>query len=137
MNKKDLDKFITENRAEIDEFLGPNNPIYTTIILKGQITKEFKDKDRSMDYFGVLMGSGLSLREQNNYLRKLLKELRGISKHTNVKDPLMRFGIDSKLLLGKDKRDFMRTMGLEFIDDFDKCPEADKYCIKGKKCQRS
>ncbi len=108
------DKFITENRAEIDEFLGPNNPVYTAIALKGRVAKEFKDKERSLDYFGVLMNSGMTQIEQNNFLRKLLIELRENTKHVDgSEDPQMRFGLDSKLLLGKDREIFLEIMESE------------------------
>ncbi len=104
----DWNKFINENRAEIDEFLGPNNPTYSAIALKGQIVKHFKDKFRVLDYFGALMKTGLNQKQQNNYLRKLLKELKD-NTHT-PQDVLMRFGVNTNLLIGIDKEIFEELM---------------------------
>ena len=106
-----LDKFITENRAEIDEFLGVNNPTYVAIALKGQVAKEFKNKERSFDYFEALMTSGMSQVEQNKHLLKLLHELRE-NKQKGI-HPLMTFGIDTRLLMGKDKRKFFKLIESE------------------------
>lgn len=111
------DKFITENRAVIDEFLGSNNPTYTAIALKGSISLNL-GRERAFDYFKTLMDSGLTQIEQNNYLRKLLKELRdNLHQLSNLitADTQMRFGINSKLLLGKDKEIFNKIIGGELV----------------------
>jgi len=109
----DWNEFIDKNRPEIDEFLGLNNPQYVAISLKGQIAKEFKDKERSFDYFGALMDSGLDQIKQNVFLRALLMELR--DNQRSQPDPLMRFGLSTKFLLGKDKKEFINIMIGEFL----------------------
>ena len=108
MTNIDWDNFITKNRSLIDEFLGSNNPTYTSIALKGKVAKEFDNKDRVFDYFEALMMSGLDMTEQNIYLRKLLNELR---KNTEIIPNVpMKFGINSNILLGKDKQIFNSIM---------------------------
>lgn len=106
-------KFIDNNRPEIDEFLGLNNPTYVAISLKGQIAKQFKDKERSFDYFEALTDSELTIIEQNTYLRELLMELR--NNNRTPPDTLMRFGLDPKLLLGRDKESFKEIMMEELL----------------------
>lgn len=107
MTNINWDKYIAENREVIDKFLGPNNPTYTAIALKGQVAINL-GKERALDYFGALMKSGENQLYQNIYLRKLLKELRENLQHPP--DTLMRFGVDSKLLLGKDKEIFTKII---------------------------
>jgi len=108
----DWDEFINKNRAQIDEFLGPNNAQYTIIALKGHVATEFNDDVRSLDYFRELLESGKTIEEQNVYLRKLLEELRY---KKSPPHPQMKFGLDSKLLIGKDKDLFMNIMIHEFL----------------------
>ncbi len=101
MSKISWDKFINENRAEIDEYLGPNNAMYTTIALKGRLATAFNDKVRTFDYFRALMETGMTVEEQNVYFRELLEELR--VNNRSPPDPQMKFGINTKLLMGIDR----------------------------------
>ncbi len=92
-------------------------------------------KERALDYFGVLMESGMTQQEQNNYLLKLLQELRNNMDSERFEDPMMRFGVDSKLLLGKDKKELIELMVGEF--PYYKCPVGNNYCSSGKICEES
>jgi len=140
------DKFIKEHRAEMDEFLGPNNPTYTAILLKGQIAKRFKYKERTLDYFEALMRTGLKQTEQNVFLRALLMELRNNPR--SPPDTLMRFGVRPQFLLGRDRNEYMDIMEAEFrnckgcdhyyeecYDVVGLCHIHNKYTSEGYKCQ--
>lgn len=107
-----IEKFINENRAVIDEFLGPNHSIYVAIHLKGALSVVM-GKERALNYFEALLSSGMTQLEQNSYMRKLLQELRG-NTHTPPHYH-MEFGINSNLIIGKERQLFLETMLVEFV----------------------
>lgn len=107
MDNRSWEKFINENRAVIDEFLGPNHSIYVAIHLKGSLSVVM-GKERAFAYFEALLSSGMNQLKQNNYMRKLLQELRE-NTHTPP-HAYMEFGINSNLIIGKERQSFMRIM---------------------------
>jgi len=103
----DTEKFINENRAVIDEYLGSNHSVYIAIHLKGSLSV-LMGRERALTYFEALLNSGMTQLEQNNYMRKLLQELRE-NNHTPPHFN-MEFGINSNLIIGKERQSFIEIM---------------------------
>jgi len=69
--KKQIDKFITENRDIIDEFIGPNHDQYVLIVLKGQLSRYMSPSDCFALFEQII---DLPAKQQNRILRKELEK---------------------------------------------------------------
>lgn len=66
------DKFISENRDMIDEFLGPNQDKYIEISLKGLLIKKI-GKEKAFEYFEFWEEKDFSARQKCKQIREILK----------------------------------------------------------------
>ena len=99
--QKGIEEFLTKNRAEIDEFLGPNQEIYATIALKGKLSSEI-GRTESFKYFEYWLKLELTPKETNEQIRLIL-------------DTITKRGKDISVLTPEEKEIYLKIMREEFI----------------------
>lgn len=93
-------KFIDENRAMIDEFLGPNQETYTMIALKGKLATEL-GREEAFKYFEQWMRMNYTPLQTNVAIRKIL---------TNIAKDVFIEDLDIE-----EKKIYLNTLREEFL----------------------